>query len=153
VNVAPPLSQVTIASNPPPGNWVETVPNNAALYNELTLTGLHAKYLGGLPSFTTLVDAGVDFGQVVHVELAYDFDGDGTDDHTEIYKYFPLDAGPGWESYKQTQGIGNQTGALADFNGGTLTVRIWKGFQPNAGSMAQYQEGTSYVLLPYMTVP
>jgi hypothetical protein len=152
-NVAPPLSQVTIAGNPPPGNWVEKVPSDPALYNELTLTGLHAKYLGALPAFTIRVDAGADFGQVVHVELAYDFDGDSADDRTEIYKFFPLDASAGWESYKQTQGLGPQTGALADFNGGTLTVRIWKAFQPNASSMARYQEGTSYVLLPYATVP
>jgi hypothetical protein len=153
VAVAPANASVDIPANPPPGNWIDTVPNNTMLYREFKMTGLHGTYSPGEAQFKLFIDGGTDVGQAVQIEIAYDFDGDSVEDLSVIYKYWPLNDVVGYETYTQNQGVAKFTGAFADLQGGSVIVRIWKAFQPMASSKATYQEGTSFIEVPYTLGP
>lgn len=103
----------------------------------------------GATLFRLLCEANSDFGQATQLQLVYDFNGDGTSVRTELYNTFPTDNVPGFETYSEQRGLWSSKGGFANFVGGTITARIWKDFQPMPQFNSYYQEGTSYLLLPY----
>ena len=71
--------------------------------------------------FRLLVDAGAGVGNAVQAAISYDFDGNGTIDRTETYRYFATDDVAGSQVYGSGQGLQSVSGAaLQDLAGGTL---------------------------------
>lgn len=97
-------------------------PTNARVF---TATGLSARYTGGGTAFRLAVDAGTAVGNGVQARVSYDLTGDGTVDRVETYHYFATDPVPGYEEYRQTQGLRSATGTLGDLAGGTVRVEVW----------------------------
>ncbi len=146
-NTAPPFTSVLVPSHT--SRYPDVLPPDPALVATRVVTGLTGTYDGGATEFVMTIDAGVGVGEALQVQIAYDFDGDGTDDRTEIYDSFAMDDEPGWEHYLERTGITVEAGsAFADFVDGTVTVSIWKAHAGD-GAPAYYEEGASFVNLPY----
>ena len=136
------------------GNFPNVPPADPALSLAITVGPLYGSYVPNGPAFGATLfklscDAHTDLGQATQLELVYDFNGDKSSVRTEIYNLFPTDPINGWEVYTEANGLWSQKGGFANFVGGTLTARLWKTFQPAAMSQSFYQQGPSYLLLPY----
>lgn len=152
-NTAPALAPVTLPQVGL-GNYPNMPPANAQLLATIAVGPLYATYVPngaafGATLFKLFCDARTDVGEATQLELIYDFNGDGTSVRTEIWNLFPTDPIVGWELYSEAKGLWSMKGGFANFVGGTLTARVWKTFQANAQENSYYQEGTSYLLLPY----
>lgn len=89
------------------------------------LGGLNGAFDGGTTHFRLPVDSGTQPANGPQVRLSYDFDGDGRHDRVETYSYHPTDAAAGWETYTEGAGMSSQSGAMADFTGGSVKLEIW----------------------------
>jgi len=152
-SVAPPAAAVMLPSVGK-GNFPNAPPADPALSLSITVGPLYAGYVPNGPAFGATLfklscDAHTDLGQATQLELVYDFNGDKSSVRTEIYNLFPTDPINGWEVYTEANGLWSQKGGFASFVGGTLTARLWKTFQPGAMSQSYYQQGPSYLILPY----
>ncbi|MFD8599272.1 glycosyl hydrolase [Kitasatospora sp. NPDC059646] len=114
-------------------------------YRPVTFTLGHltgAARTGGSTDFDLYVDAGTTVALAQQARVSYDFDGNGTVDRTETYRYFATDPVPGWERYSATAaGLRSTTGGpLADLRDGTVTIEVW----PALGSApAQLRTGAT----------
>jgi len=152
-SLAPPAAAVALPSVGK-GNFPNVPPADPALSLAITVGPLYGSYVPNGPAFGATLfklscDAHTDLGQATQLELVYDFNGDKSSVRTEIYNLFPTDPINGWEVYTEANGLWSQKGGFANFVGGTLTARLWKTFQPAAMSQSFYQQGPSYLLLPY----
>ncbi|MDI1285942.1 MAG: glycosyl hydrolase, partial [Reyranella sp.] len=76
--------------------------------------------------FRLLVDAGAQVGDAVQAAVSYDFDGNGTFDRTETWRYFATDDGTGWQAYGSDGGPQSVSGtAMRALEGGTVNVDLW----------------------------
>ena len=146
-NTAPAAASLVIPATT--GYYAGTLPTDPTLVTVVRATGLNGTYNGGGTAFTLAVDGNADYGQAVQTQFEYDFDGDGTVDRTEMYNLFATDAATGWESYMENFGLLSQNGAYADFVNGSVTVSIWKAFQPDPAFAMVYDESQSWITLPY----
>ncbi|KDN80704.1 hypothetical protein [Kitasatospora cheerisanensis] len=97
---------------------------------------------GGSTDFDLYVDAGSTVALAQQARVSYDFDGNGTVDRTETYRYFATDPVPGWERYGATAaGLQSSTGGpLANLSNGTVRIEVW----PALGSApAQLRTGAT----------
>ena len=92
-----------------------------------TLENVTAAYLAGdTPGFKLMVDAGAHVGDAVQAEISYDFDGNGTFDRTETWRYFATDDGTGWQAYDSGAGPNAVSGAaMQNLVGGAVKVDLW----------------------------
>ncbi|MFC0033846.1 beta-1,3-glucanase family protein [Micromonospora chaiyaphumensis] len=112
-----------------------------------TARGVTARWTGGATAFDLSVDAGTAVGDGVQVRVSYDRTGDGGWDRVETYAYFATDPVPGWEHYRQTQGLRSATGTLGDLTGGTVRVEVWNAI---GGTPTTLGVGdSSRITLPY----
>ncbi len=88
----------------------------------LTFQGLNGP--GGL-EFEIPVDAGSKVGAAVQLRASYDYNGDGTVDRVETYRYFATNDIPNWEIYHQGAGLLRSTGSIGSFAQGRLTLELW----------------------------
>jgi hypothetical protein len=79
---------------------------------------------GGELQFELLIDSQSKPCKDLQLEIAYDYDGDGKADRTELYRPFSTDSQKGWERYSQTIGLQSSQGQVQDFKGGRLTAHI-----------------------------
>ena len=122
VRFDPAQSAVTLASSG--GANHDGMPHDAASFTLKNVTGAHlASETAG---FKLLVDAGTGVGDAAQVAISYDFDGNGTIDRTETYRYFATDDVAGEQVYSSEQGLQSVSGAaMQDLTGGTVKVDLW----------------------------
>lgn len=107
-------------------------------------TGLSGSYSGGSTQFSLGLDAGRSVGAGGQVRVSYDFNGDGTYDRLETYRYFPTNDLPGYETYKATQGLQSSQGSFADMKNGTIQLEVWSAIGNGALAL-----GPSFFEAPY----
>lgn len=92
-----------------------------------TLEHVTADHLAaGTTSFRFMVDAGTHVGDAVQAAVSYDFDGNGTFDRIETWRYFATDDGTGWQAYGSAAGLQSVSGeAMRALEGGTVKVDLW----------------------------
>ncbi|SCF32468.1 beta-1,3-glucanase family protein [Micromonospora mirobrigensis] len=112
-----------------------------------TAHGLTGTWTGGTSAFDLAVDASTAVGDGVQVRISYDLTGDGTVDRSETYAYFATDPVPGWEHYRQSQGLRTASGAYGDLAGGTVTVEVWNAIGATPTSLGVGD--SSRIVLPY----
>ncbi|MFF2818974.1 glycosyl hydrolase [Kitasatospora cineracea] len=127
-------------------------------YQPLTYTLTHLTGTlrpGAGTDFDLYVDAGSTVALAQQARVSYDFDGNGTVDRTETYRYFATDPVPGWERYNATAaGLQSTTGApLTNLANGTVTLEIWPALgnapaQLRTGA-TQSQGNASVLRLPF----
>ncbi len=107
------------------GKKYDGVPNAPLVY---TIGGLHGAYeAGGKTRFALYADAYARAGTAVQARVVYDFDGNGTADRVETYRYFAVNNVANWELYTEVirSGLLSATGAFADFRGGSICFEVW----------------------------
>jgi hypothetical protein len=80
----------------------------------------------------------------LRLELAYDFEGDGTVDRHEFYQPFATDGRPGWQVLSDQVGLQEVRGQMRDFQGGKITATL-----RNAPAHLLILEGKSRLLPPH----
>jgi hypothetical protein len=122
VRFDPAQGAVTLASSG--GTNHDGVPHAAASF---TLENVMAHHLASeTTGFGLLVDAGAGVGDAVQAAISYDFDGNGSVDRTETYRYFATDDVAGPQVYGSGQGLQSVSGAaLQDLAGGMVKVDLW----------------------------
>jgi len=92
-----------------------------------TLENVTADHLASeTTGFRLMVDAGTGVGDAAQAAISYDFDGNGTFDRTETYRYFATDDVAGWQTYDSNWGLKSAAGAaMQDLAGGTVKVDLW----------------------------
>ena len=91
-------------------------------------TGLNGTYeAGGRTQFTVFLDAFAFAGTAAQARISYDFDGNGTWDRTETYRYYAVNNVTGWEQHTETlrSGLLAATGAFADLRNGAVRLELW----------------------------
>lgn len=86
---------------------------------------LTGRYNGQTTRFELPVDAGRAIATAVQARLSYDFEGDGSWDRIEMWRYFPNDDRDGWESYRESQGLAYADGSWADLRSGRVQLELW----------------------------
>ena len=112
------------------GEWV-TVP--AGGRHVFRSPKFSATYVTGNPTFFSMWVAGSDADQHMHVEIAYDLDGDANAERTEIYKPRGMGVIPQYQAYTNALGVESATGDFGDMVGGTITVTVIS--ESKAGSL------------------
>jgi len=131
------LAPHTLQAQPPPAT-------------PLALTEFHSGPLHGsfLPNrrleFELHLDSHQRACKQLHLEVEFDFDGDGQVDRSEAYGTFDTDSQDGWQIYTQNQGPSINSGELRDFTGGTVSARL-----KDASGDVQVLSGSSKLVLPY----
>lgn len=100
-------------------------PTNPLVYQIGNLRGVYQA--GGQTQFALFADA-LNHGQTaVQARVSYDFDGNGTWDRVDSYRYFAINDVTNWEQYTHVirNGIQFSTGAFADFQGGSIKFEVW----------------------------
>ena len=112
------------------GRYTEAPPPAGALV--YAATGLTGPYqAGGATGFDLLVDTGPFVSgkrSAVMARVSYDFTGDGTFDRVETFNNFATNPSAGFETYTAAKGFRSQTGAFADFAGGSVRLELWSAF-------------------------
>lgn len=95
--------------------------------SSFTISGVDAHYLAARSTvFKLTVDAGANVGDAAQAAVSYDFDGNGTFDRTETWRYFATDDMTGWQVYGNDAGLESVSGAtLRDLAGGAVKVELW----------------------------
>jgi hypothetical protein len=103
----------------------DTAPFNALVYQIENLTGTHIA--GGKTQFALFADAYARQGTALQARVSYDFDGNGTADRVETYRYFAVNNVANWERYTEVirDGLQSATGTFADFRGGKIKLEVW----------------------------
>ncbi|MBL6613069.1 MAG: hypothetical protein ISP45_03575 [Reyranella sp.] len=122
VHFDPAQGIVTLASSN--GANHDGAPHDTASF---TLENITAGYLAGdTTGFKLMVDAGAHVGDAAQMAISYDFDGNGTFDRTETYRYFATDDGTGWQAYDSGAGPSAVSGAaMQNLVGGAVKVDLW----------------------------
>lgn len=106
---------------------------------------IHGEMLAeGGTEFSLLLDAGESSIEPIHLEVHYDFDGDGQSDRIERYRTLALDDTPGWQEYHHRLGLESAQGEMLAFRGGTVSA-ILSGQTP-----VQVHQGASYIHVPHL---
>lgn len=80
----------------------------------------------------------------LHLEIEFDFEGDGKVDRREAYAPFSTDGQEGWEIYTHEHGLPTEQGELRDFTGGTISARL-----KNVVGEVHLLSGSSKLVIPY----
>ncbi len=114
----------TITLAPAGGINHDGAPHAAKIFS---LTDVSAAFEPGhAAGFALKVDTGTGVADAVQAAVSYDFNGDGTVDRIETYRYFAIDNVAGWETYGSQGRLVSATGAaMQDLVGGTVTVQMW----------------------------
>lgn len=107
------------------GGYFVHNPTGAASFTAENLTGSFRPGEGA--GFQVVLDAGQTAGNGTQVMLSYDFNGDGTVDRTEYYDILPTDDLSGFQAFGTTSLLIAE-GAMADFDGGSVTLTVWNAF-------------------------
>lgn len=91
----------------------------------LEATGLTGSYTGGAIGFDLPLDAGNSVANGTHIRVSIDHEGDGSFDRIETFQYFPTNDIPDFETYDESRGHLEITGAHGDLTGGTVRVELW----------------------------
>jgi len=122
------------------------VPSDPDAVVRFTLDGLHASAASGTIRFALPLNAAT-IANAVHVRVRVDRDGDGQDDYTALYHYFPVDAAEStWEDYTEAQGPIEETGTLGDLVDGSVHVELWSAF---GNGDTQIDLGAAWLELPH----
>jgi endoglucanase Acf2 len=80
---------------------------------------------GQTAAFALEVDA-AGLADAVQLAVAYDFDGNGSVDRVETWRYFATNDTPGWETYGSQVGLRSAVGApMQDLVNGSVSVTLW----------------------------
>lgn len=103
----------------------DTAPFNALVYQIGNLNGTYVA--GGKTQFALFADAYARQGTALQARVSYDFDGNGTADRVETYRYYAVNNVTNWERYTEVirDGLQSASGAFADFRGGSIKFEIW----------------------------
>jgi hypothetical protein len=94
--------------------------------------------------FEIHVDSHLRACQGLHLEVAYDFEGDGKVDRVEQYASFDTDAQEGWQVYASQSPPLSSQGEMRPFKGGKVTARL-----KNAHDGVQVKLGPSHLIFGY----
>ena len=126
------------------GYFVNVRPSDEALILRRSATGITGAWTGGAPSLQMSLDSAA-VGQAVQAQLSVDLEGDGTPDWQALYGYWPTDGAAGsWEQFTGSAVV-SESGSLADFSGGEVTLELWSAF---GGAAVELRVGDSWVELP-----
>lgn len=154
-----------LSSQPGTGAQVDTIasagginrdgtPTNALVYLSTGLTGTYDPTKQ--TQFSLFLDAGQQIANGTQIRISYDFNGDGTYDRVETYRYFAEDNRTGWEAYTQAAGMRSATGAFANLKNGSVKVEVWNAIGKNSVSLrtnAANTEGEqSLIRIPFVDV-
>lgn len=110
--------------------------------------GLSGRYDGNPLRFVLQLDSGRSVGNGTQLRLSWDFDGDGTTDRVETWRYFATNDLPGWESYREGAGRRSLTGAWRDLSRGSVTAEVWNAI--GTGPTQLRVDSASYLQLPFL---
>lgn len=94
--------------------------------------------------FSVLLDADDSRIEPVHLEVHYDFEGDGVVDRVEKYRPLAIDDRPGWQEYHHGLGLESAQGEMRPFRGGTVSALI------ASQSPLKVHQGSSYIHVPHL---
>jgi hypothetical protein len=104
------------------GAWVAVAAGARHVFQSPKFSGA---YLGaGTPTFFSLWVAGSDADQHMHVEIAYNLDGQANAERTEIYKPRGMGVIPQYQAYTNALGLTSSTGDFGPMADGTITVTV-----------------------------
>jgi beta-glucanase (GH16 family) len=121
---------------------------------EFGLNDIIATYtVGEKTKFQISVDGPV-AGTAVQVKVKYDFNGDHILTRMEVYEYFTLDEGTGWQSYTEASGLQTVSGCeFQDFRKGSVNVEIWSALGNKAVliylDVPSTDPNSSFLKIPY----
>lgn len=165
LSASAPGSAKTLGSLPGTGAQVDTIapadgknhdgtPTNALVFLSSGLTGSYDPTKQ--TQFTLFLDAGKQIANGTQIRISYDFNGDGTYDRVETYRYFAEDNVPGWEKYTQAAGILSSTGSFANLNNGSIRIEIWNAIGTNSVSLrtnaTNFEGEQSLITLPFVNL-
>lgn len=93
------------------------------------------------------MDSGRSIANGTQLRVTWDFDGNGTPDRVETWRYFATDDLLGWQTYPDGWGLRSVTGAWRDLAGGTVTAEVWSAI--GTGTTQLRVDGTSWIVLPF----
>ena len=127
---------------------VQPPPVSALAVSEFHSGPLHGRHLHNQKlGFELHLDSHQHVCKELHLEIEFDFDGDGKVDRREAYRPFNTDGEEGWEVYSEDGGPHSQEGEMRDFTGGTISAHL-----KNASGDVQVLSGSSKLVLPYRFV-
>jgi hypothetical protein len=104
------------------GEWVTVAAGGRHVFHSPAFSATYAG--SGTPTFFSLWVAGSDADQHMHVEIAYDLDGNANAERTEIYKPRGMGVIPQYQAYTNALGLESATGDFGNMAGGTITATV-----------------------------